>query len=75
MSFEGFSTSSFWGLTPLHTTGFRSCEDLNYNISPTRNKVVGGLLPHKPPFGVRSCEVVLIHPKALPDPDLGEGKL
>ena len=25
----------------------------------------GGYSPHKPPFGVRSCEVVIIHPESL----------
>ena len=39
---------------------------VNYNISPAWNKVVAGAIPghspHKPPFGVRSCEVVIIHP-------------
>ena len=31
-------------------------------ISPA-NEVVGGYSPHQPPFGVRSCEVVIIHPE------------
>ena len=35
----------------------------SYNISPTRHKVVGSYSRHKPPFGVRSCEVVMIHPE------------
>ena len=32
---------------------------VNYNTSPT---CLGGYSPHKPPFGVRSCEVVITHP-------------